>query len=206
MNKRKLLVIASSLYCGCLLVSNIIAGKTFDAGVTSLPCAVIIFPMVYILNDLLTEIYGFRKARMIVFTGFAVNLVAVAAYELTIILPCSAFFSSQDAYATVLGSTPRVLLASLSAYVFGSLLNAKVMEKMKERWETALMARCIGSTLLGESVDALLFITIAFACTMPVPALLGMIASQAAFKTLYELVVYPITRTVIKWARELPEG
>lgn len=205
MTKQKLLTIAAAIYCGCLLVSNVIAGKTFDAGVASLPCAVVIFPVVYILNDLLTEVYGFKTARAVIFTGFAANLIAIAAYSATIALPGSEFFNGQAAFETVLGNTPRLLLASMAAYLAGSLVNAKIMQIMKSRWDGKLMLRCVGSTFVGETIDASLFITIGFVGTMPVESLAAMVVAQAVFKTVYEIVVYPLTRAAIMKAKELPE-
>lgn len=203
-SKQNLLIVAAAAYCSCLIISNVIAGKTFDAGFASLPCAVIVFPIVYILNDVLTEVYGFKQARNIVLTGFALNLLAVIAYSVTIALPSSEFFFGQEAFATVLGSTPRLLIASLLAYLVGSLMNAKIMEVMKKRNEKALMLRCVASTLVGETIDATLFIGIAFLGTMPIQALVLMIAAQAAFKTVYEIIVYPITRKVISTVKGLP--
>lgn len=201
--KRDLLVIIACVYCGCLVVSNIIAGKTFALFEWSLPCAVVIFPLVYIINDVLTEIYGFRQARRVILTGFAVNLIAVAAYTATVALPPSAFFDAQDSFAAVLGSTPRMLLASFLAYIVGSLANAKVMDVMHAKMPKLLMARCIGSTLVGETIDACIFITVAFFGTMPVEALLTMVVLQAGFKTVYEVVVFPLTKLCIEKVRAL---
>lgn len=204
--KQKLLVTVACLYCGCLVVSNIIANKTFAFFDWQLPCAVVIFPLVYIINDVLTEIYGFTYARRVVFTGFAINLIAVLAFAATIALPASQFFTEQSSFENVLGSTPRLLLASLSAYLVGSLMNAKIMEIGRKKLPKFLMARCIGSTLVGETLDATLFITIAFAGTMPTETLLQMVILQAGFKTLYEVIIYPLTRVCITRARQLPDA
>lgn len=206
LNKKTLLIIAAATYCCCLLISNVTAGKTFGVGMFTLPCAVLLFPVVYILNDMLTEVFGYKTARGVVLMGFALNLVAVGMYALTIVLPGSEFFAGQEAYETVLGSTPRLLAASMTAYLVGSLANAKIMEAMKKISEHRLMFRCVTSTLVGETLDACLFIGIAFAGTMPLNALLGMIVAQATFKTIYEVAVYPITRKVIMAARNLPES
>ena len=205
LTSEKLLVIAAALYCCCLVVSNTIAGKTFDFfGLTSLPCAVVIFPIVYILNDMLTEVYGFKRARTVILTGFAANLIAVIAYAVTLVLPGSAFFANQDAFMAVLGNTPRMLVASFAAYLVGSFANAKIMQVMKGWDDDKLMLRCVLSTLVGESLDATIFISIGFAGTMPVGSLVTMVVAQALFKTVYEVIVYPITRKVILMARGLP--
>lgn len=204
--KQEILVVAVALYCSCLIVSNVIAGKTFAFIDWQLPCAVVIFPLVYIINDMLTEIYGFKTARKVVLLGFGINLLAVGAYSVTIILPASQFFSEQAGFEAVLGSTPRMLLASFTAYIVGSLINAKVMDVLHQKFPKLLMFRCIVSTLLGESADAALFISIAFIGTMPPEALLTMIALQAGFKTLYEIIIYPITKVVITKVKALPES
>ncbi len=206
LTSEKLLVVAAALYCGCLIVSNTIAGKTFDFfGIASLPCAVVIFPIVYIVNDMLTEVYGFKCARTVILTGFAANLIAVVAFSAAIALPGSEFFANQDAFSAVLGNTPRMLIASFAAYLIGSFANAKIMELMKRWDDDKLMLRCVVSTLAGETLDATVFITIGFAGTMPVEALLAMVVAQAAFKTVYEVIVYPLTRKVIFMARALPK-
>lgn len=203
----------SSLYCtltavfvGCLLISNIMAAKTFMLGNLVLPTAVIIFPISYICNDVIAEIYGFKKAKRIIYSGFLINVLAVIAYNIAIHLPAPDFATDvADAFAIVLGSTARTLIASFSAYLVGSITNAKIMELMKVKSGNSLMLRCIVSTLVGEGLDAFIFISIAFYGTMPINQLVIMILAQAAFKTLYEVVVYPLTKVVIGYIRKLPE-
>lgn len=205
-NKVQLYNILTGVFVACLLITNVMSAKTFTFGNVVLPTAVIIFPIVYIVNDLIAEIYGFKKARNIILLGFAMNALAVVAYSIAIALPAPVFAADgAAAFATVLGSSWRILLASFTAYLVGSLLNASIMVRMKERLQKYLMLRCVLSTLIGEGVDAIIFISIAFAGTMPVETLLIMIAAQAAFKTLFEVVCYPATRSVIKAAEKLPE-
>jgi uncharacterized integral membrane protein (TIGR00697 family) len=197
--KTQLYQILTGVFVACLLISNILASKTFTIGSIVLPTAVIIFPLVYIVNDVMAEIYGFRKARNIILLGFVLNLVAVISYSIAIALPTPVFATeSAEAFAIVLGSTWRVLIASFSAYLVGSLVNARIMVKMKQHLENQLMLRCIFSTLIGEGLDALIFITIAFAGTMPVNNLIVMIIAQAMFKTVFEIICYPATRLTIK--------
>lgn len=205
LNKAQLYSILTGVFVACLLISNVMSAKTFTLGSVVLPTAVIIFPVVYIVNDVMAEIYGFRKARNIIVLGFAMNAFAVAAYAAAIALPAPEYATEgAAAFAAVLGSTWRILLASFAAYLVGSLVNAKIMVKMKERLRKHLMLRCVLSTLVGEGIDAVIFISIAFAGTMPVETLLVMIAAQAAFKTLFEVVFYPLTRAVIKGVEKLP--
>ena len=195
------------VYVACLLISNVTAVKTFSLGPFSLPAAVLLFPIVYIVNDLLAEVYGFKKARMAIYLGFALNLLMVAYFALTIILPAGPFFGAQEAFATILGSTPRMLIASLTAYLIGSTLNAKIMVSMRDaskgKGGFALFARCIVSTLFGELCDSLIFITIAFFGTMPYSQILIMVATQAIFKTVYEMIAFPVTNIAIKKVRKI---
>ena len=205
MTKTELYAILAGIFTASLIVSNIIAGKTFDFFSFTLPCGVVIFPVIYIVNDVLAEIYGYEKARKVILLGFFMNLVAVICYQITILLPAPAFFENSEAFSIVLGSTFRLLVASFAAYLAGSLVNAKVMVYLKKWDENKLFFRCIVSTLFGEGLDAIVFIFIGFLGTMPLEALLLMIVAQALFKTVYEIIVYPLTRTVIFKVRKLPE-
>ena len=126
MTKTELYAILSGVFTACLIVSNIIAGKTFDFFSFVLPCGVIIFPIIYIVNDVLAEVYGYEKARNVILLGFFMNLLAVIAYNITIILPAPVFFENSEAFGIVLGSTLRLLVASFIAYLVGSLVNAKI--------------------------------------------------------------------------------
>lgn len=202
--KIELYAILTGIATACLIISNILAFKTFTFFNIILPCAVIIFPIVYIVDDVLAEIYGFQKARRVIYLGFIMNLVAVILYNIAIILPAPTYFTGSQAFQLVLSNSLRVLIASFTAYFFGSLLNAYVMVYLKEKAEKYLFIRCIVSTLCGEGLDALLFISIVFYGTMPVIALIGMIIAQALFKTIYEVIVYPLTRIVINNIKKLP--
>ena len=159
----------------------------------------------YIVNDLLAEVYGFKKARLAIYLGFVLNLLMVSYFAIAIALPAGPFFGAQDAFATILGSTPRMLFASLTAYFVGSTLNARIMVSMRNasggKGGFALFARCIASTLFGEFCDSLVFILIAFTGTMPYGQILIMVLTQATFKTLYEIVVFPLTNIIIKKVR-----
>lgn len=204
LTKTELYATLTGIFTACLIVSNIIAGKTFDFFSFTLPCAVIIFPIIYIVNDVLAEVYGYEKARRVILLGFFMNLVAVICYNATIWLPAPVFFENSEAFSIVLGSTARLLIASFIAYLVGSLVNAKLMIYLKKWDEEKLFFRCIVSTLFGEGLDALIFITIGFFGTMPTEALFVMIVVQALFKTVYEIIVYPLTRYVIGSVKALP--
>lgn len=203
--KTELFSILTAIFCTCLIISNILAFKTFTLADITLPCAVILFPLVYIVNDILAEVYGYEKARKVIFLGFILNLLAVICYQIAICLPAPEYFTGQEAFATVLGNSLRVLLASFTAYIVGSLVNAKVMTVMKQKAEKHLFSRCILSTFCGEGLDAIIFITIAFYGTMPLIALISMIIAQALFKTVYEIIIYPATWKTIHFVKKLPE-
>jgi uncharacterized integral membrane protein (TIGR00697 family) len=206
LTKTELYAIITGVFTVCLIISNIIAGKTFSFFSFVLPCGVIIFPVVYIINDVLAEVYGYEKARRVILLGFAMNLVAVICFQITIWLPAPSFFENSEAFAVVLGSTWRLLVAGFAAYLVGSLVNAKLMTYLKSWDEDKLFFRCIASTFFGESLDAMVYITLAFFGTMPTEALISMIVVQALFKTLYEIIVYPVTRKVISSVKALPDS
>ncbi len=203
LTKSELYAILAGVFTASLIISNIIAGKTFEFFSFTLPCGVIIFPVIYIVNDVLAECYGYQKARRVILLGFFMNLIAVICYNITIWLPAPSFFEGSEAFRIVLGSTSRLLIASFAAYIVGSLLNAKVMVYLKSKSEEKLFFRCIFSTLIGEGCDALIFITIGFWGLMPVSALVMMIVVQALFKTVYEIIVYPLTKIVISKVKSL---
>ena len=206
LTKTELYAVLTGVFTACLIVSNIIAGKTFDFFSFILPCGVVIFPVIYIVNDVLAEVYGYEKAKRVIWLGFLMNLVAVICYNVTIFLPAPAFFENSEAFSIVLGSTSRLLMASFAAYLVGSLVNAKLMVFLKKKDEDKLFFRCIASTLVGEGLDAIIFILIGFIGTMPFDALLLMIVAQALFKTVYEIIVYPVTKYVISGVKGLPDG
>lgn len=201
MKKDDLYGILSGVFCTSLIISNILAYKTFVIGSVVLPTAVILFPVVYITNDILSEVFGFARTQKVIMTGFAMNVLAVICYNIAISLPEPPFFEGQEAFRMILSNTFRVLVASMVSYIVGSLANARVMEKMKDN--KSLFNRCVLSTFIGEGLDSLIFITIAFIGTMPLSSLMVMIVCQALFKTLYEIICYPVTRTIIRKVKEL---
>lgn len=199
-----LFMLAGILFATCLLISNILATKILMIGPWSAPAGVIIFPIAYILNDVITEVWGFAKARLIIWTGFAVNVLAVLFFTAGIVIPGAPFWQNQDAFATILGNTPRIVLASLSAYLIGSFLNAFVMSRMKVLTQgKGFSARAILSTLAGESADSLIFISIAFAGIFPIGVLITMVFTQAMLKTAYEILILPVTLGVVKWVKRV---
>ncbi len=188
----------TSLFITCLLISNIIASKLMQVGGMVLPSAVILFPVTYILADVFTEVYGFRKTRMVIWIGFAANAFMSLVFLIAIALPTPSFFANQAAYATVLGSTPRILAASLAGYWAGEFSNSIVLSVLKKATKGRhLWTRTIGSTIVGEGLDTVLFIGIAFAGTVPAGTLGGMMLAQYLFKVSYEVIFTPLTYLVV---------
>ena len=197
-----LFMLAGILFATCLLISNILATKILMIGPWAAPAGVLIFPIAYILNDVITEVWGFAKARLIIWTGFAVNILAVLFFSLGIVIPGAPFWQNQEAFATVLGNTPRIVIASLSAYLIGSFLNAFVMSRMKVATKgKGFGIRAILSTLVGESADSIIFVSIAFAGVFPIGVLLTMIFTQAVLKTVYEVLILPVTIWVVEFVK-----
>ena len=191
------------IFVTCLVLSNTVAGKMWAVtdGIT-LPGAVILFPITYILADIFTEVYGFKKARFIIWTGFGCSFFAVLVYIITIALPYPAFFENQDAYKTVLGTTLRVAIASFAGYLFGEFSNSIIMSKLKVVTKGKnLWIRTIFSTIVGEGFDSVIFITISFWGTMENREVLKMILFQYLFKVLYEAIFTPVTYLVVKWVK-----
>jgi uncharacterized integral membrane protein (TIGR00697 family) len=205
------LPVLTGLFVTSLILSNIIAVKLFTIGPLVLPSAVLIFPLSYIFGDVLTEVYGYGRARQVIWIGFGCNLLAVLIIGASIRLPPAPFspvpaFSSpqsfQDAYQGILGFTPRLLGASFSAYLFGEFLNSFVLAKMKIATRGRhLWLRTIGSTLVGQLADSGIFILLAFYGTIP-PAVLGlMIITQWLVKTAYEAAMTPATYLVVNFLK-----
>lgn len=191
-------VAVAALFVTCLIAANVVAVKLVALGPLVVPAGVVVFPVGYILGDVLTEVYGFRRARAVIWLGFACNLLFVAAAWVAGLLPAAAFWDGQAAYARILGFAPRLLAASFAAYLVGETANSLVLARLKVltegRW---LWTRTIGSTLVGEGLDSLIFITIAFAGLLPARALLATVATQWAVKCAYEVVATPLTYLIV---------
>lgn len=203
----KLFLIITVVYVTCLLLSNLVAGKMW--AVTSnitLPAAVILFPLTYIFGDIFTEVYGFKNARIIIWLGFACSFFAVAVYMITIGLPHPDFWTNQEAYATVLGTTPRVAAASFIGYLFGEFSNSMVLSKLKVMTGgKKLWVRTILSTLVGEGFDSVIFVTVSFWGTMENATLIQMIIFQYLFKVCYEIIFTPVTYAIVNWIKRKEE-
>lgn len=199
----KLFLCIAVCYVTCLLLSNLIAGKMWAVtDAVTLPAAVILFPITYIFGDVFTEVYGFQKARTIIWLGFGCSFFAVLIYLITIALPHPSFWENQNAYAAVMGTTPRVALASFAGYLFGEFSNSMILSRLKVATKGKhLWVRTIASTLVGEGFDSIIFITISFWGTMDNGTVLQMILFQYLFKVCYEVIFTPVTYGVVRWLK-----
>jgi uncharacterized integral membrane protein (TIGR00697 family) len=201
MNVSHRFVIITAIFITCLITANIIAVKVISLGSVFLPAAIIIFPISYIFGDILTEVYGYKWARRVIWLGFACNLIFVIFAWLGQLLPPASFWGGQEAYKSILGYAPRLLVASFIGYLAGEFANSFVLARMKiltrGRW---LWTRTIGSTIVGEGLDTSIFITLAYIGTtsfVPVMILYHWLA-----KTLIEAVFTPFTYAVVNYLKK----
>jgi len=201
MNISQRFVVIAAVFVTCLITANIIAVKVISIGSVALPAAVIVFPISYIFGDILTEVYGYRWARRVIWLGFACNLVFVFFAWVGQLLPAASFWGDQEAYKTILGYTPRLLAASFAGYLVGEFANSFIMAKMKIRTKgRRLWARTIGSTMVGEGLDSAIFIIIAFVGTPSFAPI--MILYHWLAKTGIEVLATPFTYATVNYLKK----
>jgi hypothetical protein len=187
------------LFCVCLVAANLLETKVVQLGPLSVTAGLIVFPVSYIINDCIAEVWGFRKARLIIWMGFLMNFMVVAMGGLAVWLPAAPFWQGDEAFRFVFGLAPRIAAASLLAFLVGSFINAYVMSRMKlASGGKHFSARAILSTVAGEGADSLIFFPLAFGGLMPPEELLKMMLVQVVLKTVYEMIVLPVTIRVVK--------
>ncbi|MEQ8201725.1 MAG: queuosine precursor transporter [Syntrophomonadaceae bacterium] len=193
----------TSLFITCLLITNIVAGRLVQLGGMTLTADLFLFPLTYIFGDVLTEVYGFKRARLTIWLGFAANLLMALVFILVVSLPSPSFFEHESAYRTVLGFAPRIVAASLLAYFAGEFSNSVILSRMKlatqGRW---LWTRTIGSTLVGEGIDTTVFMAIAFWGLYSADIFMGMVLVQYGWKVAYEVLATPITYAVVRYLKQ----
>ncbi len=195
-------IACTALFVTCLLTANTIAAKLVIIGGLTLTAGIVIFPISYVLGDVLTEVWGYAATRRVIWLGFACNALLVAAVWLGGELPAAPFWKGQPAYEEILGHAPRILLASFVAYLVGEFANAFVLARLKiatgGRW---LWIRTIGSTVVGQGLDSVVFVTLAFAGSVPAVALAGIVGAQWAVKVAYEAAATPLTYAAVAWLK-----
>ena len=199
-------MVLGMLFTVCLIVSNIVEQKLIQIGPIEATAGLLIFPISYIINDLIAEVWGYKKVRLIIWNGFLMNFLVILVFRLSIWVPGSVNFTHQAAFELVLGNTERIVAASFVAFLVGAFLNAFVMSKMKilQRGR-GFSIRAVVSTLIGESADSLVFFTLAFTGIIPTQALIMLIITQTAMKTGYEILALPLTNVLVKWVKKREE-
>lgn len=199
----KYLDIITGLFVAVLLISNVASSKITQIGSLSLDGGTFLFPLTYIFGDILTEVYGFKKARKIIWLGVFANLLMALTFMVVGLLPSAPDWPNQASYMAILGWTPRIVLASIVAYFAGEYSNSVILSKLKVitsgRW---LWIRTIGSTLVGELIDSLLFVSIAFWGVLPNELLIALIISNYLFKTGVEIVFTPLTYVIVNFLKK----
>ena len=199
-------MVCGLLFTVCLIVSNIVEQKLISIGGVEATAGLLIFPVSYIINDLIAEVWGYRKVRLIIWNGFLMNFLAVLVFRLSIWAPGSDHFTHQAPFVLVLGNTQRIVFASFLAFLFGAFLNAYVMSKMKIMQRgRGFSIRAVVSTIIGEGADSLVFFTLAFSGVIPTQALIMLILTQTAMKTGYEIIALPLTNFLVKWVKKHEE-
>ena len=197
-------MVLTLLFCVCLIVANLVEIKTVDIGFATVTAGMAVFPISYIINDCIVEVYGFRRARMVIWLGFMANLLVTLILQLAIALPGDASWHGQEAMEAIYGGVPRILAASFVAFVCGSMVNALVMSRMKVMsGGRHFSVRAIVSTLLGEGADSVLFFPIAFGGVLQWDVILELIVAQTALKTAYEILILPVTVRVVKRVKRI---
>lgn len=192
------------LFNVCLIAANLLETKVIQVGSITVTAGLLVFPISYIINDCIAEVWGFKKARLIIWSGFAMNFFVVALGLIAVALPAAPFWEGEQHFDFVFGMAPRIVVASLLAFLAGSFLNAYVMSKMKvASGGRNFSARAIWSTVVGETADSLIFFPIAFGGLIAWPELLVMMGTQIVLKSLYEVIILPITIRVVKAVKRI---
>jgi len=195
-------IACTALFITGLLTANVIAAKLIAVGGLTLSAGIVIFPVSYIVGDVLTEVWGYGAARRVIWLAFGCNVLMVAAIWMGGALPAAPFWKGQAAYDEILGQAPRILVASLAAYLLGEFANAYVLARLKiataGRW---LWVRTIGSTVVGEGLDSLVFVALAFAGTVSAGALVQIVVNQWLVKVVYEALATPLTYAAVGWLK-----
>ena len=192
------------LFNVCLIAANLLETKVIQIGSLTVTAGLLVFPISYIINDCIAEVWGFKKARLIIWSGFAMNFFVVALGLIAVAIPAAPFWEGEEHFDFVFGMAPRIVAASLMAFLVGSFLNAYVMSKMKVASRGRhFSARAILSTLAGETADSLIFFPVAFGGIIAWRELLIMMCIQIILKSMYEVIILPVTNRVVKAIKKI---
>lgn len=199
-------------FCVCLITANLMEIKVIEIGPLTITAGVIIFPVSYIISDCIVEIYGLKRAKMVIWLGFAMNLFVSLMLQLGVLLPGAPSWEGQEAMELIFGAVPRIFIASFIAFLAGTMTNAYIMNFMRlravERERHSAMSfsfRAITSTIFGEGIDSAVFFPIAFGGVLPWSVVIELIITQTILKTLYEIVILPVTLLTVKKLRRLED-
>ena len=192
------------LFNVCLIAANLLETNVIQLGSLTVTAGLLVFPISYIINDCIAEVWGFKKARLIIWSGFAMNFFVVALGLIAVAIPAAPFWEGEEHFNFVFGMAPRIVAASLMAFLVGSFLNAYVMSKMKVASQGRnFSARAIWSTVVGETADSLIFFPVAFGGVIAWKELLIMMGIQIVLKSMYEVIILPVTIRVVKAIKKI---
>lgn len=190
------------LFCVCLITANVLETKQISFGFVNVTAGLIVFPVSYIINDVVCEVWGYRRTRMLIWLGFAMNFLFVMFGAIADWIPGADYWNGDEGFHQIFGLAPCIVAASFVAFLAGSFINAYVMSRMKVASKGRhFSVRAIASTIAGEGADSLIFFPLAFGGLMPVPELLKMMLVQVILKTLYEVVALPVTNVVVRYIK-----
>ena len=197
-----LFMLFGTLFCVCLITANVLETKQISFGPVNVTAGLIVFPVSYIINDVVCEVWGYQRTRMLIWMGFAMNFVFVLFGALADIIPGASWWNGDTALHAIFGLAPRITLASFIAFLAGSFINAYVMSRMKLRSQGAnFSSRAILSTIFGELTDSLIFFPLALGGVIPWEQMPSLVISQVTLKTLYEIMVLPVTIRVVAYTK-----
>ena len=197
-----LFMLFCTLFCVCLITANVLETKLISFGPANFTGGLLIFPVSYIINDLVCEVWGFRRARLLIWMGFAMNFFFVTMAAIADFIPGADYWDRSEAFHSIFGLAPRIAAASFVAFLAGSFINAYVMSKMKMSSKGKnFSARAVLSTVFGELTDSIIFFPLAFSFVMPWEEMPSLVITQVVLKTLYEIIALPITHRVVAFTK-----
>lgn len=197
-----LFMLFCTLFCVCLITANVLETKLISFGPANFTGGLLIFPVSYIINDVVCEVWGFRRARLLIWMGFAMNFFFVTMAAIADFIPGADYWDRSEAFQSIFGLAPRIAAASFVAFLAGSFINAYVMSKMKMSSKGKnFSARAVLSTVFGELTDSIIFFPLAFSFVMPWEEMPSLVITQVVLKTLYEIIALPITHRVVAFTK-----
>ena len=203
-----LFMLFGTLFCVCLITANVLETKQISFGPVNLTAGIIVFPVSYIINDVVCEVWGYQRTRMLIWMGFAMNFLVVIFGAIADWIPGAPYWHGDEGFHVIFGLAPRIALASFIAFLAGSFINAYVMSKMKlsakgsDSFKKDFSARAIWSTVFGELTDSIIFFPLALGGVIPWEEMPSLMISQVTLKTLYEILVLPITIRVVNFTKK----